>query len=111
MTDAQTLIAKAMTEAELFENVRAAARLYGWLLYHTRDSRGSTAGFPDLLLARTGHILAAELKREQRKTTPAQDHWLRVLESVGSPVQVFVWRPSDWLEGRIQTVLQQSWKR
>ena len=113
MTDAQTLIAKAMTEVELFENVRAAARLYGWLLYHTRDSHGSTAGFPDMVLARPGHILFLELKRENRNATPAQEEWLGILETscVEGPVKTFLWRPSDWLEGRIQAVLQQSWKR
>jgi hypothetical protein len=38
-----------MTEAELYECIRDTCRWQHLLCYHTRDSRGSYAGFPDLV--------------------------------------------------------------
>ena len=39
-----------MTEAQFQEAVVQLARLTGWLVYHTFDSRRSQAGYPDLTL-------------------------------------------------------------
>ena len=37
------LVAKAMSEDELQENVRTQAAFFQWIHYHTRDSRRSEA--------------------------------------------------------------------
>ena len=103
--DPSALIAQRMTEDELLANVRDAARKLGWLEYHTHDSRRSGEGFPDLVLAhRTdGRIIFAELKRMSGKLSAAQEEWLAVLGLRGT---TYVWRPDDWLAGRIEQALR-----
>ena len=72
-----------------------AAKLNGWRVYHTFDSRRSEPGFPDLVMVRGGRLIAAELKSETGRPTRAQVDWLRDLEAVES-VETYLWRPSDW---------------
>ena len=89
-----------------------------WRYYHTRDSRRSAAGFPDLVLVRGPRLIFAELKTERGKLTADQVAWLEDLAMVAAtatgrawdppgdpppPVpEVYVWRPSDRPEiGRI----------
>ena len=114
LTDAQRLIARAMPEATLLANVRELARLKGWRTYHTLRSKGSEAGFPDLVMVRRGRLIFAELKTEAGDTTAAQRTWLDDLASscrlhdrsgvvLGS--EVCVWRPSHWLSGEIEEAL------
>jgi hypothetical protein len=81
------------------------ARLRGWRVYHARPAltqRGrwltpvqGDVGFPDLVLARQGRLIFAELKREGRKPTPLQQGWLEVLATCPC-VEVYVWTPRDW---------------
>lgn len=75
------------------------AQLTRWLVYHTRDSRGSQEGFPDWVLWKPVRLIFAELKDDKRQPTPAQWLWLEGLQTVadvpGSPVEVYLWRPSD----------------
>lgn len=73
--------------------VLTQARRCGWLAYHTHDARKSQPGFPDLVLARHGECLMAELKTRTGKLTPEQQTWLSVLASAG--VEVHCWRPGD----------------
>ena len=72
----------------------------GWIYYHTHDSRRSPGGFPDLVLVRGGKLIFAELKSEKGRVSAAQKVWLAALKVVadlpGSPVEVWLWRPSDW---------------
>jgi hypothetical protein len=72
------------------------AALNGWLTYHTRDSRRSTPGYPDLTLVRGERLIFAELKTDKGVLRPEQRVWLEALETAG--VEVHVWRPKDWLE-------------
>lgn len=65
----------------------------GWTVYHTFDSRRSNPGFPDLVCARNGELLFAELKREKGKLSPEQLVWLALIESAG--IECHVWRPSQ----------------
>ena len=90
-----------MTEAELLGAVVELASLDGWLVHHCRPARTGRGwstpiqghpGFPDLVLARDGRVIFAELKRQGAKVTPAQARWWREL------VTMAVWRPSDWAE-------------
>src|SRR5260221_6781169 len=96
--------AASMTEAELQRNILQAAKMTGWTAYHTRYSLGSEPGFPDVLLLRGERLLFAELKRATGKLTPAQEFWLWALRLVPG-VEVFVWRPADWLDNSILRIL------
>ena len=104
--DAQAVIARSMTEKQLQASVEELARLLGWLVYHTYDSRRSAPGFPDLVMARDRdrRLIFAELKRERGRCTPDQEDWHNVINMAGTPA--YVWRPSDWLSGRIERVLR-----
>jgi hypothetical protein len=74
--------------------VTLTARTFGWLAYHTHDSRSSAAGFPDLCMTRGPEIVFAELKSERGKVTAAQQEWLDALDAVPG-TEVYVWRPRD----------------
>lgn len=102
------------TEAGFQQAVVELATLRGWLCYHTHDSRRSNAGYPDLTLARHRRLVFAELKSETGRVAPAQRLWLDALLAVCAdwpdpcsercPVEVYVWRPSDWPE--VEAVLR-----
>lgn len=101
------------TERDFQRMVVELARLRGWRAHHTRpalDRRGrwltpiqGDAGFPDLVLARAGRIVFAELKREGRKPTLLQQGWLEVLATCAG-VEVYLWTPADW--GEIVRILR-----
>lgn len=129
-------LAKAMTEAELLDAVLGTPRkpglalALGWRGYHTHRSQHSPAGFPDLVLVKTGRLIFAELKSEKGRTTTEQDAWLEDLalvervaedleevyasEALGGVdprppiVRAHVWRPTDLLDGRIERILRVS---
>jgi hypothetical protein len=98
------LIAEAMTERELLDNILSMARYLGWLGYHTHDSRHSAPGFPDIFLVRGQRVLAIECKRQDGRTTPDQDAWLSALREAG--IDAYVIRPNHWLSGYIEEVLR-----
>jgi VRR-NUC domain-containing protein len=77
------------------DTVTRAARLLGWLVYHTYDSRRSVAGFPDLVMLRGARCIVAELKTETGQVKPDQKRWLEAFHLIPL-VEVYVWRPSDW---------------
>lgn len=84
---------------DLPENVFQAdvirlAKTFGWMVYHTFDSRRSEEGFPDLVMVRGKRIVCAELKSAGGKTTAAQDAWLAAIRAAGP--EVYLWRPADW---------------
>lgn len=86
-----------VSEAQWQSSVEHAARLFGWSLYHTRDSRGSERGFPDIVAIRGQRLLFAELKVGAARLRPEQRHWLELLRLIGRPVEIYVWRfPHDW---------------
>lgn len=84
-----------LPEADFMSQVRALARRHGWLCYHTRDSRGSDCGFPDLVLVNATRVIFAELKSRSGKLTERQALWLDMLRHTGK-VEVYLWRPGDW---------------
>lgn len=112
-----------LTEADFQEKVLALARLRGWLIHHDRrapDPRQGgkwrtviegDKGFPDLVLAREGTIIFAELKSEKGRMLPHQHAWINHLLGTRGMVEVEetpaliveVWRPSDM--DRIKEVL------
>lgn len=82
-----------ITEKQFQAQVIQLAKLFGWLIYHTYDSRRSVAGFPDLILLRRGQMIVAELKVGKNRPTPDQTRWLA--EFRRTPAQVFLWTPDD----------------
>ena len=84
---------RRFSEEQLQRWIVQFAQLNGWLAYHTLDSRGSQAGFPDLVLVRGLVVLYRELKTEAGKVSPEQQRWITALEHAGQDVAV--WRPRD----------------
>lgn len=82
----------ALPEARFMADVLALAKMYGWMAYHTYDSRKSAKGFPDLVLVRD-EVLWIELKSKDGKVTMEQQQWLKALEHAGQ--RCYVWRPSE----------------
>ena len=85
---------RGMSEDDLLAAVRQLARYRNWMTYHTAFSRGSEAGWPDLVLLhpRTRRCLFVELKREDGAVTASQQAWLDALADCG--FETGVWRPS-----------------
>lgn len=73
------MLSDRLSEREFQGQVLELARLYGWMAYHTYDSRKSAPGFPDLILAKDGNVLALELKSATGRLTEAQQEWLDAL--------------------------------
>lgn len=86
-----------ISEKAFMRQVEDLARLSGWLVYHTHDSRRSAPGFPDLCLVRPPVVLFAELKSEGGKLRPEQRGWLEALSRCEG-VEARLWRPSDFEE-------------
>lgn len=93
-----------MTERELQRLVVELAHIYGWESYHPWLSKHSAPGWPDLTLIRPPRLLLVELKSEKGVLTPAQLHWLEMLDRVPG-VAVRVWRPSNLDDGSIAAEL------
>ena len=89
-----------VTEEQFLQAVKELAQLQGWLVYHTRDSRGSDQGFPDLTLGRDGLLIFAELKAGKKGYREKQVAWATVLAKVSGltdgRVKYFLWRPEHW---------------
>lgn len=83
-------------EATLLAQVRQAAKLCGFLIYHTYRSNRSEPGFPDLVLCKPGRLIFAELKSATGKVTQEQATWLALLARSVPAVEVYTWRPQDF---------------
>lgn len=90
-------------EKDFQAQVIKLAKAQGWWVHHHYDSRRSEPGWPDLVLLRGDRALFRELKREKGRTTPAQEAVIGRLIRAG--LDADVWRPRDFLEGRIQQEL------
>ena len=103
-----------MNETQLKGVVLEYASLMGWLIHHDRPARTNQgwrtaiegdAGFPDLVLARIPRLVVVELKDAYRKTSREQDIWLGAFEGIPG-VETHIWRPRDWQDGTVQSVLK-----
>lgn len=94
-----------ITEEQFLQQVRGLAKVLGWAPFHTRFSKGSDAGWPDLAMInpRQGRIVFAELKKHDGTVTEAQRECLAMLSAVGA--EATVWRPCD-LEPVIKPILR-----
>lgn len=85
-----------MLERDFQAKVLELAKLTGWFVYHTFDSRRSEPGFPDLVLVhpRQGRVLFRELKTDTGQLSLHQVKWLQALKDAGADAEV--WRPVQW---------------
>jgi len=105
-------------EADLQRAVIDYAHMTGWRVAHFRAAQtggrwttpvsADGAGFPDLVMARRGRVVIAELKADKGRLRPEQTEWLAELgpDIAGDRLRVFVWRPSDWFDGTITEALR-----
>lgn len=93
-----------MSEKTLQEAVERCARLLGYRVYHTHDSRRSEPGYPDLCMVRRGRLVYAELKSAKGRVRPEQHAWLAELAAAGA--ETYLWRPEHWLSGEIEAALR-----
>lgn len=103
LTPAQEIIAKHMTERELESNIAALCKRLDVGYYHTHNSMHSPEGFPDDVVCGTS-VLFRENKRSGKDPTDRQQQWLDRLRAAGCDVGV--WRPEDWLSGRIEAEIR-----
>ena len=98
------------TERDFTRAVIELARASGWLVSHfgntvkvvrKRDGRTlavpdkDAAGFPDLVCARRGRLVVAELKMPGKKPTLGQVAWLQEMDLVEGG-DAYAWWPKDW---------------
>ncbi len=88
-----------MSEDQLLQAVTELARILGLLAYHTRDSRRSAPGFPDLVLAGRGGVLFVELKSQGGQLSAHQQDWRYMLQAAGQRWRL--WRPADLEAGLV----------
>lgn len=81
-------------EREWQAQVTELAQRYGWLHYHTYDSRRSRAGFPDLILIRGSRLIAVELKVGAAGLALDQEAWLAAFALVPG-CEAYCWRPEQ----------------
>ena len=60
-------------------------------------------GFLDLVLVRE-RLIMAEVKGDGDQLKPEQERWIEWLNAAG--VENYVWKPSDWRDGKIDLVLE-----
>lgn len=76
-------------------HVNALCSWGGWEWFHHLRSKGTNAGFPDLITLRSGaQGVAAELKVRKNQPTEQQLRVLELFRQMG--FRTFVWRPADW---------------
>src|SRR5438105_4792095 len=110
-------LARAMPEDVLQRQVLEFGFMLGWLRCHFRPARTAhgwrTAvegdpGFCDVVLVQHHRLVLAELKSEAGRPSQEQRRWLDAMAGVPG-VEVYLWRPMDWLTGRIQRVLSRGY--
>lgn len=90
------------SEKQFMQTVTDLAGVFGWLVFHTHDSRRSQPGFPDLFMLRGRRAIGAELKSARGKATFDQTMWLSRMRDAG--IEAYLWFPSD--KQRIAEVLR-----
>jgi hypothetical protein len=100
-----------VSEASFLQQVKALAYIHHWDCHHAQPSMTRTgryittgaAGFPDLVLChKVKGLIFAELKTTKGRTSPAQEHWLDILNP---HAECYIWRPEDLtaIEHRLAT--------
>jgi hypothetical protein len=84
------------TEKAFMQQVIDLAHLNGYHTYHPHDSRRSSPGWPDIAVFGHGRFFLVETKAERGYLSLDQRRVIAQLRAAG--VDVYVWKPSDWLE-------------
>jgi hypothetical protein len=109
VTSLSRVVLRELTPSEAVFQARVItlARSLDWLAYHTRWSRHSERGYPDLCLVRPPRLVYAELKVWPRTTLrPAQAVWIDRLRQVPHiETYVWVWVFGNDIEQAIATIL------
>jgi Holliday junction resolvase len=85
-----------LTEAEIQKSLIKLLQFKGFdLTYHTRYSLGSDPGFPDIVAARAGQIVAIECKGARGALRPKQVEWIEMFRTVPGCVMAEVVGPTD----------------
>ena len=92
-----------MREKDFLATVITLLERFGWLAYHTHDSRRSVPGFPDIVALRQGRLLALELKMPNGRVSKAQQHWLEEFDKVPGAIAAVVWWQQD-LEQLVEVI-------
>jgi hypothetical protein len=100
---------KTMAEQDLRIAIRADCARLGLRVMETyRPGLGGVPrtgrGWPDMTIAGPGGLLFRELKSDYGDTRPEQEAWHWLLHRAGCDVDV--WRPDDYLSGRIGAELE-----
>lgn len=82
------------SESDRQRVIIAAAEQYGWLWYHSTDSRRDPAGWPDLVLVKPPRVLFVELKSTGGRVRPEQHVWMAALAECDTIASGYVY-PSD----------------
>ncbi len=90
-----------ISEDEFTDQVVELLSIRGWMVVHFRKARKKDGrwmtpikghvGSPDILAARFGQVLMAELKVGRNKPTPEQELWLH-----HAGKHAFLWYPKHW---------------
>lgn len=106
LTPAQRILAAEMSEADLLANLDDACEKLDLRLFHVRDARRQKLkDMPDALIVGDGRLWLFELKKQSGRPTPGQRQILEYLGECGT-YRAGLWRPSDWLSGRIDSELR-----
>lgn len=90
------------SEHEFSSWLHDALDLHGWRWVHFRPARtghgwrtalSGYPGFPDVVAAKAGRVIFAELKSEEGRQTAEQSSWQDQLDGLGT--EFYVWWPSD----------------
>ena len=94
-----------MRESEFQDQVIELAHMHGWRVAHFRPAQTAKGwrtpvsadgkGFPDLVMARRGYKIFAELK-VNAKLSDDQRLWLDALGPTTDRCLVVLWRPEYW---------------
>ena len=82
-----------MKESDFQAQVVDLAKMLGWAVWWTKWSLHSPKGMPDLMMARGGRLVLAELK-VNAPLSAAQRESLWIL--AGTAAEVFCWKPNCW---------------
>lgn len=104
------MITLKSSESALTKETDAIARRNGWLVHGIGWAKGSArfihgdTGFPDRIYVRDERMIAVEFKDEKNDPYENQMRWLNALSFVPG-LEVRIWRPSTFIDGIIESVL------
>jgi VRR-NUC domain-containing protein len=101
LSPGRALLLATISEEEFLQHIINLAKVSHWFAYHTRDSRKSARGWPDLVLLRPPRAIFVETKSATGVVSNQQKYVLGLLQACGFDVRI--WRPAD--EAEIESVL------